>query len=491
MMPRLRAVAYLAVVAAATVASGFFVTRGSATAGDWSRRWVYVSSNLYVDENIPKLESLLRRASAAGYNGVLFSDTKMLTWWRLDDPDRWKTNAATLRKMATDCGLELVVCVFPFGYAESFLAHDVNLAAGMPVRDAPFVRRGGRLIPEQTAAVENGSFEEYRGARAAGFDLQDDPGKSSCIDTRVFKDGRASLRFENVGAANKHGNGRVFQRLAVRPWQQYRIRAWMKTEDCTADMVQIIALASGKPLQYQNLVIPGEQGFKYFSDAKLLTTDWVEQSVAFNSLANTSVIIGAGVWGAKSGTIWWDDLRVDAVPTLNVLRRETLPIAVVGKSGTVYEEGRDFDRVIDPELGRYRWPGTYDTRHEPPQITVPEGSRIKEGERARLSCYHPAIFYNGQVSCTLDDPRVFELCDEQIEKTRPFHRTAICCCTMKSAARDGSLRRRRIFAARESFSPSTSGDAMRSPVAKEEANPSMSGPTCMIRTTTPGRITTS
>jgi hypothetical protein len=417
MKTKVLAIVCLAAAAAATL-QGSFSARASGEAGDWRRRWVYVSSNLYVDENIPKLESLLRRASAAGYNGILFSDSKTLTWWRLDAPDRWKTNAARLRALASELGMELVACVFPFGYAESFLAHDPNLAAGLPVKDAPLVRRGDSLVSEQTASIDNGSFEKYRGNRAAGFGVQDDPGRSSFIDTGVFKEGRASLRFENVGAANEHGNGRVFQRVAVRPWQQYRIRAWMKTEHLTADMVQIVVLASRKALQYQSLVVPADRGFKYFCEAADLTTDWVEQSVAFNSLGNTSVIIGAGVWGAGGGTIWWDDLRVDAVPALNVLRRGTLPLAVVGKNGAAYEEGKDFARIVDPCLGRFRWPGTYDTRHEPPRIAVSPGSRIGEGERVELSCFNPPIIYGGQVSCTLDDPEVFELCEEQIRRTR-------------------------------------------------------------------------
>ena len=429
MMPKARTIATLAALAvtlaaaalAVTLARGLFPAPAAAEAAsataetvNWQKRWVYVSSNLYVDENIPKIENVLRRASAAGYNGVLFADTKTLTWRLLDEPNRWKANAAKLRALATSLRMELVVTVFPFGYSEPLLANDVNLAAGLPVEGAPLVRRGDQLVPEETAFLENGSFEDHRGDRVAGFGLQDDPGASSFVDTTVFKGGRVSLRFENVGAVNDHGNGRVFQRVAVKPWRQYRIRAWMKTEHLTAGMVQIIVLANRRSLQYQNLVARGTQGLAYFSGAGDLTTDWVEQSVTFNSLGYSNVIIGVGVWAAKSGTIWWDDIRVDDVPALNVLRRESLPLSVTGNNGVVYKEGRDFGRIVDPHLGHFLWPGTYDTRHEPPLITVPPGSRIREGERVKLSCYHPAIFYDSQVGCSLDDPKVLELCAGQI-----------------------------------------------------------------------------
>ncbi|MGD1047439.1 MAG: hypothetical protein ABR899_01650 [Candidatus Krumholzibacteriaceae bacterium] len=408
------AVALAAAALAVTLARALFPPPAAAAAAGAQKRWVYVSSNLYDDENIPKIETVLRSASAAGFNGVLFSDTKTLVWRLLDKPDRWKANAAKVRALATSFHMELVVCVFSFGYAEPFLANDANLAAGLPVKDAPLVRRGDRLIPEETAFLANGSFEDHKGDRVAGFDLQDDPGASSFVDATVCKEGRVSLRFENVGAVNHDGNGRLFQRLAVEHWRQYRIRAWMKTERLTAGNVQITVLGDGNTLQYQSLVTSGPQGLTHFSAASDLTTDWVEQSVTFNSLGFSSVIVEVGIWGAKSGTIWWDDIRVDDVPALNVLRRESLPLSVTGESGVLYEEGKDFGRIVDPQLGHYLWAGRYDTRHEQPVITVPPGSRIGEGERVKLSCYNPPIFYGGQVSCTLNDPKIFELCAGQI-----------------------------------------------------------------------------
>ncbi len=385
---------------------------------NWEKRWLYLSANLVLDENMPKIEALLRRSSAAGYNGVLFSDVKTLSWWKLPEAAGWKANAGRLRAMTKDLGLELVVCVFPFGYAEGFLANDPNLAAGVPVKGAELRRLGDTLVVEQAAVVANGSFHEHRGDRVVGFDLQDNPGKASFIDTLVHKDGNASIRFEGVRAADKHGLGRVFQRVAVRPWQQYRIRVWMKTEHLSADILQIIALDNNFPLQYQDVVVPSGSDLKPISGAKDLTTDWIEQEVCFNSLANTSVMIGFGVWGCKGGRIWWDDLRIETVPTLNLLRRPALPLTIVAADGTVYEEGKDFNRVVDPRLGVSIWPGTFDTRHEPPAITVPAGSRIKEGERVRLSCFHTAIFYGNQVAATLDDPAIFDLCAEEVRRAK-------------------------------------------------------------------------
>src|SRR5262245_13170680 len=40
------------------------------------RRWVYLSTNLQVKENLEPARAILRRAKAAGYNGVVLADFK-------------------------------------------------------------------------------------------------------------------------------------------------------------------------------------------------------------------------------------------------------------------------------------------------------------------------------------------------------------------------------------------------------------------------------
>ncbi len=383
---------------------------------DPARRWFFLSRDLSRAGSLAEAEAIMRRAREAGYNGLLFSDVKALVWWTLDDPEGYRENAAALRALASELGLELAVAVFPFQWSQSFGALDPNLAAGVPVRRAPLVRRGGELVPEETAKAANGSFETYRGDKAAGWSLQDGPGRVSFIDTTTAGSGGASLRFDCGSAMNRHGHGRIFQKIEVRPWQQYRIRVRFKAERLDADLVQVVALAGRRPLQYESLSIPGGAGAGYFSRADGLTTDWIEQTVAFNSLRHTVVTVGAGIWGGRSGSIWWDDLRVEAVPALNVIRRGTAPLSVVDGGGAELREGIDFERVSDPLLGRSRRPGTYDVRHDPPRVAVPLGSRVAEGERVFLSCYHPVIFYAGQVPCTLDDPGIFERCAEEIRR---------------------------------------------------------------------------
>ena len=39
-------------------------------------RWVYVAQNLQVEENVGKVENLMRWAKKAGYNGMVLADYK-------------------------------------------------------------------------------------------------------------------------------------------------------------------------------------------------------------------------------------------------------------------------------------------------------------------------------------------------------------------------------------------------------------------------------
>ncbi|UCF05166.1 MAG: hypothetical protein JSV33_14810 [bacterium] len=381
----------------------------------WEKRWVYISTNLYIDENVPKLDSLFQRARHAGYNGILFDDFKTFTWWELKEAHRWLKNARAVRRAARESDLEFIVSVFPFGRSGSLLWHDPNLASGMPVRDAPLRERNGLLVPEQTAILENGSFEKHRGNRLIAYSFQDGPGQTSFIDTQHVREGGASLRIEAGGDAES-GLGRFYQEIAVRPWQQYRIRVWMRARHLTADKVQIVVSAGDRTLQWQDLVTGEGDGVRYLRRVEDLTTDWIEQRVTFNSLDNSSVLIYVGVWGGRDGTVWWDDLRIDAVPTLNLLRRDSLPLRITGIDGTIYREGDDFEYIADSGLGQTRWPGSYDTRHDPPPIRLTPESRIVPGERVLLSCYHAVIVHTGQVACSMDEPAVFVLCGEQVRR---------------------------------------------------------------------------
>jgi hypothetical protein len=129
--------------------------------------------------------------------------------------------------------------------------------------------------------------------------------------------------------------------------------------------------------------------------------------VVFNSLEQTAVNLYAGFWGDGSGTVWIDDLQLEELSLVNVLRRRGCPLSVTSADGkTSYVEGRDFEPIVDAKLGQVPWPGEFEYDHEGPKPTLTARSRIKQGDRLLLSWYHPILTVGGQVMCCLSDPKV-------------------------------------------------------------------------------------
>ena len=367
---------------------------------------MYVSVNMLVEKNVERVLPILERAAKAGYNGIVLTDSKFMRWDNL--PQRYLANVRRVREACRKHKLACVACVCPIGYSNNLLARDPNLAAGLPVRDAPFVVRGGRLHPADEVKLLNGSFEQYRGHRPSGWAFADMPGQISFIDTQVKSHGRASLRLEDIGRHNpKHGNGRVMQKLKVRPYGQYHVSAMVRTEDFeSADRIRVLVLGGGVTLNYHTPRIAPTQAFKRID-------------VAFNSLAFDEVGLYLGVWGGRGGRLWWDDVRVEPAGLVNVVRRAGAPLRLTSEDGpTVYEEGRDFAGAGDPLLGAKPYAGCFSAWHARPLPTVPPGSRLREGQRVALSYYHTAVIHNSQVMCDMAEPKVYEILDWQVRRVR-------------------------------------------------------------------------
>src|SRR5262249_31652328 len=238
-----------------------------------------------------------------------------------------------VKRAAREAGLEIIPAVFPVGYSAGVLAHDPNLAEGLPVKDAPFVVRGRAAVPDAAAAARlvNGGLEEGKGDRFAGFNLQDSPGKVTFADRAVVHGGKVSCRMQDVGRNGPHGHARLAQRVRVRPFACYRFSCWVKTRDfAPAGAFRLLALGGGK----------GGPALTFYEGRLKATEDWRRLEVVFNSLEETEVTLYAGQWGGRSGTLWVDDLALEELGLVNVLRRGGCPLAVRGADGrTAYEEG--------------------------------------------------------------------------------------------------------------------------------------------------------
>jgi hypothetical protein len=129
--------------------------------------------------------------------------------------------------------LELIPAILSVGYGGSVLAHDRNLAEGLPVVDALFVVKGSEAwhLPDLPAPhIANGGFEAFEGYRLKDFKFHDKPGVISFPDAQVTHSGKASLRFENF-KAHPANNARVMQEIKVHPRRYYRTSIWVKTKD--------------------------------------------------------------------------------------------------------------------------------------------------------------------------------------------------------------------------------------------------------------------
>src|SRR5262249_40202880 len=130
-----------------------------------------------------------------------------------------------------------------------------------------------------------------------------------------------------------------------------------------------------------------------------------------------------GVWGEGKGTLWVDDLALEEMALVNVLRRRGCPLTVKSADGrTTYKEGRDFEPVVDPKLGNSPWAGEYDFDHPGAEIRLPAHSRIKSGDRLRVSWYHPVITLGSPVMCCLSEPKVEQILRDQARRVNDLSR---------------------------------------------------------------------
>ncbi len=366
-------------------------------------RWVYLAVNLQGEGEPEHALSILRRAKAAGYNGILFADYKFHVLDRV--VDRYFKNVTTVRSLADELGLEIIPAVAPFGYSNGILAHNPNLAEELPVKELPMViSKGSAIVDTQWKPLAEGGFEKFNKDKALGWDYQDSPGSLSFIDTKVKHSGEASLRFEQLSTAGpKNGLGRLIHKVKGNAWRQYHASMWVKTERFEkSNEVRLMAInAAGRTLSHSFVGVKPIQ-------------DWTLHHSVFNSLDSDEFTFYCGVWGGTKGKIWIDDVRLEEVPFVNLLRRNDCPLVVADENGKPYEEGKDFLKLADPRLGNVPWEGEYEVFHEPPRLTIPSGSRIADGAKLKVSYFHTATIYEGQVPAALNHADVFKIVDKQV-----------------------------------------------------------------------------
>jgi hypothetical protein len=367
---------------------------------DYRLRWVRVGVSLSDDKGVEKIRQIARTASEHGLNGILLAAGLD----QLDlKPAEFRTRLAEVKRICEDQKLDIIPAIFSTGYGGAILAHDRNLAEGLPVKNALFVVRGAdaQVSADPPVELKNGGFETASARALHGFDLSGRFGESAVLDTAEKKAGRSSLRLQEF-QSQPGGTIRLSQWVSVHPYRRYRLSCWVKAESPVSSdpfgegffQLEVFGGDEKRPLQWEN-------------PRPAPNTEWRQVHVGFNSWGYDKVLIAPSVSGGKNSRFWIDGLQVEEVGLINVLRRPGAPLVVKSeKSGTVYEEGRDFEPISDPLMN-----SRYD--HDGPAIRLRAGSRIAEGERLRVSFYHPVAIYNGQTPICMSEPKVFQIWETQ------------------------------------------------------------------------------
>jgi hypothetical protein len=358
--------------------------------------WVF-GWNLEKDSDVPEVVRVLDAGGQHGCNGAVLSAG--LDSLSQKSPDFFRR----LEQVQQACErnhLELIPAFFSIGYGGGFLAHNPNLAEGLPVEDAPFVVRNGQgqLDDSRSVSLVNGGFEDFSGNRFKGFDFHDQPGEVSFVDTQIKHGGRASLRMENF-SANPYGHGRVMQEVELQPSRCYRLKLWVKTEDLRpAGVFQMMALTDkDRDLAPRKFDLPA-------------TSDWREISMLFNSLDSEKVRLYAGVWGGKAGKFWLDDWSLEEIGPVNVLHRPGTPVTVRSDDGaSTYQEGVDY-----APLGSSQ-PHVWRDTDDPAPLKILTGGHIHDGDRLRVSWYHSMVIYDSQITVCMAEPEIYDIFERETE----------------------------------------------------------------------------
>ncbi len=364
---------------------------------------VYLGGNFMHAEEVDRCVKTMRAAAAAGYTGVVATDCKFSRWDEkvtVDRP-RYEKNVRRLRQAARDLKLQFIACVCDQG--SDLLSNDPSLAEGMPVEAAPFVVKNRRLVPaDDDLKLLNPGLEADAYGRVPGWYI-DEPGAQGCVDAKVKIEGKNSIRFEDIKTKSPYGNGRVIQSVQVKPFRYYHMSVEVKTEGFDAPgTFNFMALSqvkggSGQALDHQAFDIKPTQ-------------DWTKYDIVFNTLDNDRVGIYIGSWGGNKGKLWLDDCRLGPGGFVNLIRRDDLKFQITSQDGrTVYREGRDFTKAVDPKLGNTDWPGAYKTWYEGPTVALPAGSRLKDGQRVLASYSHAMITLGYGVFACWNEPRMWQI----------------------------------------------------------------------------------
>jgi hypothetical protein len=316
----------------------------------YPKRWVYVSNSLANDRDVAAVLEIVETAVAHGMNGMVLAGTPD----KIDlEPPEYFDRLKRVKEICDRKGIEIIPTGFNVGYGGALLAHDHNLAEGLPVKGALFIVRDGKA---------------------------------------VFQPEQAPLQLESPA-----GVARFEKEIVLKPFRSYSVKVRVRGE----------GVAPEGTLEIRADTLDRRRNYCWFERAFPAESAWHEYTTGFNSASADRLLFSISIEDGLPGKLSIADLRIEEVGLVNVVRRAGTPLRVRGeKNGTVYDEGRDYAPVTDPKLN-FRFD------HESPTISVLPGSRIAAGERLRVDYYHGTTIYRDQVGACISEPKVLEIWSRQ------------------------------------------------------------------------------
>ena len=359
--------------------------------GTLGYRWFYIEQGTKSQAAVERLKTLVDTAADHGLNGIVLQASwdNILNW-----PDDRFVHLQEVKAHCDSRGMDLIPLMLSAGYGHGVVRQNPNLAEGMPFRGALFKVQGkqAHLVPDQPVTPQQGGFEKTKGHQCRFLSLQEEPGRKTHIDRTVAHSGRASLRFERSAKGAK--------RIAFdlpKPFANYVIRFWAKSSQETG-VELALCIYDGKH-QRKRINIP-------------LTDEWSLAEVTVATLdRKPSAMIG--LWQEGEGSAWIDDLEVIESGLANVLRRPGTPVVVKNsKTGQVYTEGDDFERIEDPDLNPVGLP------HPSPSIQLTPNSKIADGDLLAVSGYVPILLRKRQPIVSMSEPEVYAIWEQIVARVQ-------------------------------------------------------------------------
>ncbi len=171
--------------------------------------------------------------------------------------------------------------------------------------------------------IRNASFEEATGEKPAGWTTQVWGGRGEFTFASIGRTGSRSVQMSSDTGADISWS----QNVRVKPNTDYRLVAWIKTENVRGARGALMNLHNLQPVR---------------THAVTGTKDWTKVECRFETAHHTRIQVNClfGGWGHSTGTAWYDDVRLIEIPDKPLMYY----------TDTTY--GRAFAK--DPDVARFK-----------------------------------------------------------------------------------------------------------------------------------------